>query len=129
MARIRRLHYQGIIWRFKFLMLATVFTAALTVIGFIIGQVEEGGTKWDEDIRESGALEYTSGFMTGVYGLWNIYIFGLLFLYAPSHKTWANEDATSTTGEEIEFDVARPAAQEPGELSSLTDFIRHQATD
>ena len=31
--------------------------------------------------------------------------------------------------EEIEFDVARPAAQEPGELSSLTDFIRHQATD
>jgi len=129
MARIRRLHYQGIIWRFKFLMLATVFTAALTVIGFIIGQVEEGGTKWDEDIRESGALEYTSGFMTGVYGLWNIYIFGLLFLYAPSHKTWANEDTTSTTGEEIEFDVARPAAQEPGELSSLTDFIRHQATD
>merc|ERR1712058_83202 len=104
-----------------FLMLATVFTAALTVIGFIIGQVAEGAYKWDEDLGET--LEYTSGFMTGVYGLWNIYIFGLLFLYAPSHKTWANEDATSTTGEEIEFDVARPAAQEPGELSSLTDFI------
>ena len=98
MARIRRLRYQGIIWRFKFLMLATVFTAALTVIGFIIGQVEEGGVKWDEQIMTSGALEYTSGFMTGVYGMWNIYIFGLLFLYAPSHKTWANEDNTSTTG-------------------------------
>ena len=40
----------------------------------------------------------TSGFLTGVYGLWNIYIFALLFLYAPSHKAWANEDATSTTG-------------------------------
>jgi len=130
MARIRRLHYQGIIWRFKFLMLATVFTAALTVIGFIIGQVEEGGTKWDEDIMDSVALEYTSGFMTGVYGMWNIYIFGLLFLYAPSHKTWANDDNNSTTGEEIEFDVTGPAAaHEPSEISSLTDFIRHQATD
>merc|ERR1719290_460657 len=129
MARIRRLHYQGIIWRFKFLMLATVFTAALTVIGFIIGQVEEGGTKWDEDIRESGALEYTSGFMTGVYGMWNIYIFGLLFLYAPSHKQWANDDNMST-GEEVEFDVTgTAAASEPSEMSSLTDFIRHQATD
>lgn len=129
MARIRRLHYQGIIWRFKFLMLATVFTAALTVIGFIIGQVEEGGVKWDEEIMTSGALEYTSGFMTGVYGMWNIYIFGLLFLYAPSHKTWANEDNTSTTGEEIEFDVTSPMGHEPSEMSSLTDFIRHQATD
>jgi len=78
----------------------------------------------------SSALEYTSGFMTGVYGMWNIYIFGLLFLYAPSHKTWANEDNNSTTGEEIEFDVTGSAAsQEPSEVSSLTDFIRHQATD
>jgi len=111
-------------------MLVTIFTAALTVIGFIIGQVQEGGTKWDEEIATSGALEYTSGFMTGVYGLWNIYIFGLIFLYAPSHKVWANEDNSSTTGEEIEFDVAGPRAdQEPSEISSLTEFIRHQATD
>lgn len=126
MSRLRRLHYTGIIWRFKFLMLATVFTAALTVIGFIIGQVAEGAYKWDEDLGST--LEYTSGFMTGVYGMWNIYIFGLLFLYAPSHKSWGNED-TASTGEEIEFDVASPAAGEPSEMSSLTDFIRHQATD
>ena len=61
MARVRRLHYQGIIWRFRFLMMATLVTAALTVIGFIIGQVSEGQYKWDEDI----SLEYTSGLMTG----------------------------------------------------------------
>ena len=61
MSRVRRLHYQGIIWRFRFLMMATLVTAALTVIGFIIGQVSEGQYKWDEDI----SLEYTSGFMTG----------------------------------------------------------------
>ena len=75
-------------------MLATVFTAALTVIGFIIGQVAEGAYKWDEDLGHT--LEYTSGFMTGVYGMWNIYIFGLLFLYAPSHKQWGNDDNLST---------------------------------
>jgi len=127
MSHLRRMHYQGIVWRFKFLMLATVLTAALTVIGFIIGQVAEGAYKWDEELGTT--LEYTSGFMTGVYGMWNIYIFGLLFLYAPSHKNWGDEDNLST-GEEVEFDVRGPtAASEPSEMSSLTDFIRHQATD
>jgi len=42
-------------------MLATLVTAAMTTIGFILGQVAEGAYKWDEDI----SLEYTSGFMTG----------------------------------------------------------------
>ena len=34
-------------------------------------------------------------------------------------------------GEEVEFDVGGPAAAstEPSEMSSLTEFIRHQATD
>jgi len=127
MSQIRRLHYQGIIYRFKFLMLATLIAAALTVIGFIIGQVSEGAYKWDEELGSS--LQYTSGFLTGVYGMWNIYIFGLLFLYAPSHKNWGNED-TLSTGEEVEFDVTGSTAHpEQSEMSSLTEFIRHQATD
>jgi len=129
MSQIRRLHYQGIIWRFKFLMLTTLVAAALTVIGFIIGQVSEGAYKWDEDLGST--LEYTSGFLTGVYGMWNLYIFGLIFLYAPSHKKWGNEDTVST-GEEVEFDVTGSAANQvsdQSEMSSLTAFIRHQATD
>ena len=63
MSRVRRLHYQGLIWRFRFLMLATLVTSAMTTIGYILGQVTEGQYKWDEDI----SLEYTSGFMTGSY--------------------------------------------------------------
>jgi len=147
MSRVRRLHYQGIIWRFRFLMMATLVTAAMTTVGFILGQVSEGQYKWDEDI----SLEYTSGFMTGVYGMWNIYVLGLLFLYAPSHKQWNTSHTSESvntlndanavggnadgggvvrTGEEIEFSVSSvTGANEPSEMSSLTDFIRHQAQD
>lgn len=72
-------------------MLATLLCAALTVIGFIMGQVSEGKWKWDDNVE----VEFTSAFLTGVYGMWNIYIFALIILYAPSHKKWA---ADSTTG-------------------------------
>ena len=61
MSRVRRLHYQGIIWRFRFLMMATLVTAAMTTISFILGQVSEGHHKWDEDTK----LQYNAGFMTG----------------------------------------------------------------
>ena len=88
MASARRLFYEGVIYRFKFLMLATLLCAAMTVIGFILGQVSEGKWKWDEDID----LEYTSAFFTGVYGMWNVYILALLCLYSPSHKRWPNEN-------------------------------------
>ena len=133
MSRVRQLHYQGIIWRFRFLMLATLFTAAMTTIGFILGQVSEGQYKWDENI----SLEYTSGFMTGVYGMWNVYVFALIFLYAPSHKNWPQQSENSAgasgsgrNGEEIEFSVHSGASAEAAsEMSSLTEFIRHQAQD
>lgn len=39
MSAARRLHYQGIIYRFTFLMVATLICAAFTITGFIMGQV------------------------------------------------------------------------------------------
>lgn len=39
MSSARRLHYEGVIYRFKFLMIATLLCASLTVVGFILGQV------------------------------------------------------------------------------------------
>jgi len=123
MASNRRQFYEGVIYRFKFLMLATLLCAAMTVIGFILGQVSEGKWKWDEDIN----LEYTSAFFTGVYGMWNVYILALLCLYSPSHKRWPVEtDGQEVTNEEIEF---TPLPTEPSELSSLTAMIRKTATD
>ncbi|GLH11570.1 hypothetical protein R5R35_006830 [Gryllus longicercus] len=123
MSSARRLHYQGVIYRFKFLMLATVLCAAMTVVGFILGQVSEGHWKWDDDHE----LEFTSAFFTGVYGMWNIYIFALIVLYAPSHKQWPSEtDVRGNSSEEIEFSRL---ATDPSEISSLTSFARKTAMD
>ncbi|MPC23350.1 Protein wntless [Portunus trituberculatus] len=123
MSSARRLHYEGIIYRFKVLMLATLLCAAMTVIGFILGQVSEGQWSWDDNIK----LEYTSAFFTGVYGMWNIYTFALICLYAPSHKRWPkDQDTQSSTGEEIEFSRL---ATEPSEMSSITAFAKKTAAD
>ncbi len=79
-----------------------------------------------------------------MYGMWNIYIMALVFLYAPSHKNWNTGEASDATpggsrpdgtrtGEEIEFSVSSVSGMnndnDPSELHSLTEFIRHQATD
>lgn len=123
MSSARRLHYQGVIYRFKFLMLATLICAAMTIIGFILGQASEGSWKWDEDLQ----LEFTSAFFTGVYGMWNIYIFALIVLYAPSHKQWPTESEIRNSGtEEIEFSRL---ATDPSEISSLTPFARKTAIE
>lgn len=123
MSSARRLHYQGVIYRFKFLMLATLLCAAMTIVGFIMGQVSEGRWKWDEDHE----LELTSAFFTGVYGMWNIYILSLIVLYAPSHKKWpAETDMHGSVAEETEFSRL---PTDPSEISSLASFARKSALD
>ena len=131
MSSVRRLHYEGIIYRFKFLMLATLTCAAMTVIGFILGQVAEGSWKWDEDIT----LNYTAAILTGVYGMWNVYTMAVICLYAPSHKRWPASTVAGgvahldSQSEEIEFSRLAPANDEPSDLTSLTQFVRKTATD
>ncbi|KAM7410588.1 hypothetical protein PAMA_001834 [Pampus argenteus] len=67
--------------RFKFLMLVTLACAAMTVIFFILTQVSEGQWRWGDY-----NLQIHSGVLTGVYGMWNLYVFAIIFLCAPSHK-------------------------------------------
>nr|MBE5727698.1 wntless [Cucujiformia] len=62
MSQARRLHYEGIIYRFNFLMLTTLICAAVTIISFILSQVAEGQNKWDENID----MELSSVLHTGV---------------------------------------------------------------
>ncbi|XP_071380441.1 protein wntless homolog [Centroberyx affinis] len=103
MPQARRLRYKGIIFRFKFLMLVTLACAAMTVVFFIITQVSEGHWHWG-----GYTLQVHSAFLTGIYGMWNLYVFTIIFLYAPSHKHNRNK-----TGDRQQTDVLEtPESQE-----------------
>lgn len=117
MSSARRLHYEGIIYRFNFLMLATVICAAVTVISFILNQVAEGRYKWDDNIE----VAISSAFFAGVFGMWNVYTCALLMLYAPSHKQWPIDAACIDNAEEVEFSRL-PTDSTPNEISSLTSL-------
>ncbi|KAL8617971.1 hypothetical protein ACOMHN_058055 [Nucella lapillus] len=121
MSCVRRKFYIGVIFRFKFLMITTLLCAALTVIFFIISQVSEGSWKWGDD---GIALEYSSAFLTGVYGMWNMYTIALVCLYAPSHKVTATaESLDGTREEEIQL------TQVPSDGSALTSMISKTTID
>lgn len=124
MPKIRRIHYEGIIYRFKFLMYATLICAALTILGFVLGQMTEGQFKFKIDNFE---LEFSSAFSIGIYGMWNIYIFALLAFYAPSHKEWPVEQE-NIISEEIEFNNL-PSNSNISEVSSLTKLAQKSSLD
>ncbi|XP_053385185.1 protein wntless-like [Mercenaria mercenaria] len=119
----RRLYYMGLIYRFKFLMLTTLVCAALTVVFFIMSQLSEGQWKWgDEDPN----LEYTSAFFTGVYGMWNVYVIGLLSLYAPSHKQFVPQSTSDNSQEE---EVQLTYMPSTSEASTFQTFAAKAAAD
>nr|ACJ64863.1 Evi/Wls [Schmidtea mediterranea] len=88
---VRRKFYSGVIFRFTLFIIYTLLCATLTVIFFIVSQIDESQWKWGQK-----KLEYTSAFITGVYGMWNFYVISILCLYAPSHK-YRNRNIISDT--------------------------------
>uniref|UniRef100_A0A8D0RKB8 Wnt ligand secretion mediator n=1 Tax=Sus scrofa TaxID=9823 RepID=A0A8D0RKB8_PIG len=119
MSKVRRLHYEGLIFRFKFLMLITLACAAMTVIFFIVSQVTEGHWKWG-----GVTVQVNSAFFTGIYGMWNLYVFALMFLYAPSHKNYgedqSNGDLGVHSGEELQLTTTITHVDGPTEIYKLT---------
>ncbi|XP_072275555.1 protein wntless homolog [Pyxicephalus adspersus] len=118
MSKARRLHYEGLIFRFKFLMIVTLACAALTTVFFITTQVSEGNWKWGEF-----SVELNSAFFTGIYGMWNLYVFALMFLYAPSHKNYGDDQKNGrdgmSSGEELQLTTTITHADGPTELYRL----------
>ncbi|XP_071374684.1 protein wntless homolog isoform X2 [Centroberyx affinis] len=119
MSKARRLHYEGLIFRFKFLMLVTLACAAMTVIFFIISQVNEGHWHWGEH-----TVQVSSAFFTGIYGMWNLYVFAIMFLYAPSHKRYGDEpssgDGGANSGEDIQLTTTITHVDGPTEIYKMT---------
>uniref|UniRef100_A0A3P8T8Q1 Wnt ligand secretion mediator n=1 Tax=Amphiprion percula TaxID=161767 RepID=A0A3P8T8Q1_AMPPE len=124
MSKARRLHYEGLIFRFKFLMLVTLTCAAMTVIFFIISQVNEGHWHWGEH-----TVQVNSAFFTGIYGMWNLYVFAIMFLYAPSHKRYGDEqssgqcitgDAGANSGEDIQLTTTITHVDGPTEIYKMS---------
>ncbi|CAK8684256.1 unnamed protein product [Clavelina lepadiformis] len=91
----RAVHFEAIVSRLKRLMMVTVLTAGLTVIFFFLQQTFEG---LFHDFFPAD-VQVASAFFTGVYGLWNIYVFLVLSLYAPSHKLYEFSAATDENSE------------------------------
>ncbi|XP_074859196.1 protein wntless homolog isoform X2 [Carettochelys insculpta] len=118
MSKARRLHYEGLIFRFKFLMLITLACAAMTIIFFIVSQVTDGHWKWGEF-----TVQVNSAFFTGIYGMWNLYVFALMFLYAPSHKNYgedqSNGDLGSSSGEALQLTTTITHVDGPTEVYKL----------
>lgn len=84
MSRARQLQYQGLIYRFEFLMVVTVLCAGLTVVFFIMSSVNEAQWKFGD---EESTVEISSALFTGIYGMWNTYVFAVVFLFAPSSRS------------------------------------------
>lgn len=81
MSKPRQKYYKNLIYRFSFLMVLTLVCAFLSLFMFVSGQVEDTHHR-----RGAESIQYTSAMQTGVYGMWNLYVFCLLILYSPSSK-------------------------------------------
>ncbi|XP_068564023.1 protein wntless homolog [Cebidichthys violaceus] len=110
MPKARRLRYKGIIFRFKFLMLVTLACAAVTVVFFMLNQVSEGHWRWGDY-----TFQVHSAFLTGIYGMWNLYVFTIIFLYAPSRKHGRKKSGDSQQTDVLQKPESQETLQTCGE--------------
>ncbi|CAF0861246.1 unnamed protein product [Didymodactylos carnosus] len=74
---------RGTLFRFGSLLIATVICAILTVVWFCLSQFYETHWVWEYE-NKPPKIHYSGAFITGVYGMWNLYVFAVLLLFSPS---------------------------------------------
>ena len=115
MSSTRRLFYQGVIYRFRFLLWATIVCAVFTTVAFILSQVVyDQSTAFDLDESHDTPIQWSSAMFTTVCAMWNCYIITLLVFYAPSKKALDVDNSS----EEIEFTRLTDHMHEEDESSS-----------
>lgn len=115
----KRLKYQGMIYRFKFLLCYTII-CALSTFAFY-GLSQRNDLSYDEETGSMGGLpviEWTSAMLITVCAMWNCYVIVLMILYAPSHKGGINDS------DHIEFNCLTDDREEEqeGDLNLLQHF-------
>uniref|UniRef100_A0A6G1SP65 Protein wntless n=1 Tax=Aceria tosichella TaxID=561515 RepID=A0A6G1SP65_9ACAR len=96
----KRLKYQGMIYRFKFLLCATAICAISTLVFY--GLSHRNDWNYDDDSTYNlPTIEWTSAMLTTVCAMWNSYVIVLMIMYAPSYKGISGEVGMP---EQIEFD-------------------------
>lgn len=103
----KRLKYQGMIYRFKFLLCATTVCAISTLVFY--GLSHRNDWSYDEEMAMNAnvgggsmgsIVEWTSAMLTTVCAMWNLYVIALMILYAPSYKN----NSGGYMSDHIEFD-------------------------
>ncbi|CAF1068021.1 unnamed protein product [Adineta steineri] len=111
MRRIRRLMYQGAFYRFQFLLLSTLLCAILTIVWYCLSQIYE--TEWVWDTEKRPKIHYSGAFITGIYGMLNIYVFAVLILFSPVISNVDDMDAlTNDDGNTIHLTNNQTSAYE-----------------
>lgn len=118
----KRLKYQGMIYRFKFLLCYTIVCALCTFTFY--GLSQRNDWSYDEDsLGNVPAIEWTSAMLITVCAMWNCYVIVLMILYAPSHKGMI---AGMSMSDQIEFDCLTDDREE--EPEGDFNLLQHFAT-
>ncbi|CAE17879.1 Protein wntless homolog [Caenorhabditis elegans] len=117
----RRLKVEGVIYRFKFLMLFTLLCSAFTIAAYFMKQYGEAQLHGDE-ARDGFLTGSTSAFFTGAFGMCNIYVLLLLAMYAPSHKHYRG--ASQLIDENDDDEIMEDPSNQHTESNAMTTFLK-----
>jgi hypothetical protein len=128
----KRLKYQGMIYRFKFLLCATAVCAISTLVFY--GLSHRNDWNYDEDSTYSTpTIEWTSAMLTTVCAMWNSYVIVLMIMYAPSYKGFSCSGGAGVP-EQIEFDCLTDDRDDEllstvGDMDLLQEFANKSSLD